>query len=454
MIHSVLEAAAARDPACPFLIDGSQGVSYQEASERVVTFAARCHSHTDGACALYMPNSIPLVLAMASVARCGRLACVLDRSIPHPEIPEVMRRFDLSTLVTDVDVDHPSVPVIHLDRAVSVTTQKRDTQPPPADAEVLILTSGTTGVPKGALYLWSDLFAQARREPRLEGARWLLTYGLNHFAGYQVLLHALTNGGTIVIPDSLAFTDIVAAIRQHRADFVSATPTFWRMFAAHLTSHDEAPPRLQQITMGGEPVTEELLERLKGLFPGVPITQVFATTEAGPCFSVRDGRPGFPAAYLRPGATRASVRIVDGELYVRPPRPMRRYWGTDEGGPGPWQRTGDLVEIIGDRVVFKGRASDVVNVGGHKVQPAAIEETILGVKGVVAARVYAKPNPVSGQIVAVEVILEDAADEEGAFQRIRDVMRRRFDRYHQPRSLRAVQSIDMANQKVRRRGCG
>ena len=56
---------------------------------------------------------------------------------------------------------------------------------------------------------------------------------------------------------------------------------------------------------------------------------------------------------------------------------------------------------LGDRILFRGRRSEVINVGGVKVHPFAVEERVLAVPGVDIARVFGRPNRLSGAIVAV-----------------------------------------------------
>ena len=68
------------------------------------------------------------------------------------------------------------------------------------------------------------------------------------------------------------------------------------------------------------------------------------------------------------------MRVTDGELWVRAGAGMLGYAGTKvtrrrPTGPDDWRPTGDLVEIVGDRVLFRGRKSEVINVGGVKVHP-------------------------------------------------------------------------------------
>ena len=95
---------------------------------------------------------------------------------------------------------------------------------------------------------------------------------------------------------------------------VSATPTFWRLF----TGQSAAPlSDVRQVTLGGEASTQDLLDRLRTLFPGAIVSQVYATTELGSCFSVTDGRCGFPASLLDDPNRPNALRIVDGELQIR-----------------------------------------------------------------------------------------------------------------------------------------
>src|SRR5262245_32755960 len=68
-----------------------------------------------------------------------------------------------------------------------------------------------------------------------------------------------------------------------------------------------------------------------------------------------------------------------------------------------WGRTGDLVEFQGDRVVFVGRTSDIINVGGNKVHPLEVERVIRTVAGVADVRVYGKASSIVGQLVACEI---------------------------------------------------
>jgi acyl-CoA synthetase (AMP-forming)/AMP-acid ligase II len=275
---------------------------------------------------------------------------------------------------------------------------------------VTILTSGTTGRPKAVRHTWESLTRPVRRAGGARGT-WLVAYRPSLYAGLQVALQALAEGGTLVVPPRGAAPATLARLMaEHQVDCASGTPSWWRrllLFAAELA---RAP--LRQVTLGGEVVDQQVLDGLARLFPAARIVHVYATTELGRCFSVADRRAGFPAGYLG-GASPDGVelRIVDGELHVRSANAMAGY----DGAPGAPARgalvpTGDLVEVRGDRVHFVGRRSDVINVGGNKVHPAEVERVLRSVPGLGDVRVYARASSIAGELVACDVVPAPGVD--------------------------------------------
>src|SRR3546814_12951554 len=89
---------------------------------------------------------------------------------------------------------------------------------------------------------------------------------------------------------------------------------------------------------------------------------------------------------------------------------MLGYHGDEPIDRDAWRATGDLVEVEGDRILFRGRSSEIINVGGVKVHPLPIEERVGAVEGVDVARVFGRANAMTGAIVAVEVVAAPGAD--------------------------------------------
>ena len=167
---------------------------------------------------------------------------------------------------------------------------------------------------------------------------------------------------------------------------------------------------------------------------------------------MRDGTDGLPASLLE-GSDDAevSLKIVDNELWVRSSASMLGYYGDDDRPADEWWPTGDLVDVVDDRIVFRGRKTDVINVGGVKVHPLPVEERVTAVPGVKIARVYGRANALVGAVVAVDVVTDEGVDERDLKTAIREACAD-LPRPWQPRSIQLVEELAMKENKVVRGG--
>jgi acyl-CoA synthetase (AMP-forming)/AMP-acid ligase II len=264
------------------------------------------------------------------------------------------------------------------------------------------------------------------------------------YAGTQVLLQAVVNRSTVVIPTSLDPQDICRALKEQCVTHASGTPTFWRQLLLFGPREVLKTCELTQITLGGEAVTQELLDNLRLTFPRTRIVHIYASSELGRMFSVTDGKEGFPAKFLEtPPEDGVALRIIDGELVARGRNAMISYDGQnplDQQANG-WMATGDLVELSGDRVIFKGRKSDVINVGGRKVSPLKVEETLRELPGILDVRVYGKKNSLAGHLVAADVVIGPGVCEATIGAELRKAASRKLESYEVPRIIRVVQKM-------------
>lgn len=454
MIIEYLQRHAKERPDEAFLVDELGALSFRETEQQVRQVAALLRrdgniSHGSSVY-LYAQDSARLVVTLMATQSCGAQVCVLNRSFGVEDLCRVAERLPSGPVITDA----PS-PTGWPENVINLTELTPAPgfpfeAPESVTGGIVILTTGTTGIPKAVLYSWERLLAQVHLATSPKIRRWALLYPLNHFAGLQVLLHATKNGLSLAIPKTRQFSDVVQCLIRCQVDSVSATPTFWRMFTAQLTAEAASQMKLRQITLGGELVTAEILRRLRELFPEARVTQVFATTEVGSCFSVSDGLPGFPVEFLESPTGNVQLMIHEGQLYVRTRLGMVGYV---DGSPAPetendWVATGDIVEIRDRRVHFLGRKGEVVNVGGVKVYPLTVEEQIRKVKGVRDVRVYGKVNPVTGQLVAADVELSGDVAQEVVLAEVRQLCRSTLSRYEQPRELRVVAELRRSNEKL------
>ncbi|TWE12116.1 AMP-binding protein [Rudaeicoccus suwonensis] len=281
--------------------------------------------------------------------------------------------------------------VVRGDEVEAATTSR------PADpGRIWLLTSGSTGRPKQVAHTLDSLTTVGGSQP---SRVWLCPYATGAYAWWQVVTMSLAMPGQdVVFVEPSQLDSWPALALKHGVTAASGTPTFWRQ-ALWRAGDVVAQLPLEQITLGGEPVDQAILDRLREVFPTARISWIYASSEAGAAIVVHDGLAGFPEAWLgRETPGRPALSVVDGELVIASPKAAE---GMAEG-----IRTGDRVDIVDGRVLITGRlASDEINVGGSKASAAKVRAVLLDHPAVAWAAVRGRRAPLVGQVVAGEVVL-------------------------------------------------
>lgn len=293
---------------------------------------------------------------------------------------------------------------------------------------LVLFSSGSTGKSKATLMDMGALLEKFRvPRHRLVTLSFLL---FDHIGGVNTLLYTLANGGTLVTTQSRAPEDVCRLIEAHGVELLPTTPTFLNLLLlseAHRT-HDLSSLRL--ITYGTEVMTDTTLERVHEAFPGVRLQQTYGMTEFG---ILRSRSRDSGSAWVKVGGENVETRVVDGTLRVRAQSAMVGYLNA----PNPidadgWFDTGDEVDVDGDYVRFRGRRSELINVGGTKVHPAEVESVLLQMDNVEDAVVFGEPNPITGRAVAARIRLRQPEELRALRRRIRTFCRDRLAPYKVP----------------------
>jgi acyl-CoA synthetase (AMP-forming)/AMP-acid ligase II len=387
------------------------------------------------------------VAALAALDELGCDVFLFDASLPSKDLLELGRQFHLGAVL---------YPSRDLQQSALRLEELPDEAAWSGESSVTILTSGSTGKPKAVHHTWATLSRPVRRDADHPAPRWLLAYRPHLYAGLQVLLQCLINYGTLVVVDpQMDPRGVVEHMIRSEVQFVSATPSYWRrlLFSCEAELLRRIP--IVQLTLGGEVVDQPLLNALRRTFPTARLVHIYATTELGRCFSVNDGKAGFPARLLQHiSPDGVELRVEQDELLARSANAMRYYdaYSADAPTVGEWCRTGDLVDIVGDRVHFSGRKSDLINVGGQKVHPFEVEQVIQTIPGVRDVRVFAKSSSIVGQVVACEIVPETGQDTDLLKEIVRNACRAQLSAAQQPRFIQVVSEIALspAGKRIRK----
>lgn len=278
--------------------------------------------------------------------------------------------------------------------------------------EWVLLTSGTTGLPKLVVHTLASLTAaiQPRRDAGSKTV-WSTFYDIRRYGGLQILLRAALTGTSLVLSSSDEPTSaFLARAASAGVTHISGTPSQWRRALMSATAQQLNP---EYVRLSGEAVDQAILNKLRALYPNAKIVHAFASTEAGVAFEVADGTAGFTPEILEAGS-QAELKIEDHSLRVRSAGNARCYLGAGmpsiQDGEG-FVDTTDIVELRDGRYYFAGRRDGVINVGGLKVHPEEVEAVIARHPEVHACLVRSKKSPVTGALVVADVVLksEDVA---------------------------------------------
>jgi fatty-acyl-CoA synthase len=285
-----------------------------------------------------------------------------------------------------------------------------------ADPMSLLYTSGTTGLPKGAIWTHGNTVAAAT----MQALRWrfspetvaLVPGPLYHAGGFEaVTAPALLMHGTVVCLSSGNFT-VQHLIEVLEREQVTDCLLFSFMLNDLLRLdgiEQRLPESVTHFIVGGDTMMPWVVEEVRRRLPRVRLTQVYGLTEGGAITTTLDdqdfdtqpksvGRP-LPLAEAKVLTVDGSAAAVGqvGEILVRSPAVCGGYWERPEASRDTfvdgWCHTGDLGYVNAEGfLVLSGRAKDMIRSGGENVYPAEIERVLTEHPGIQDAAVVAVPD--------------------------------------------------------------
>jgi fatty-acyl-CoA synthase len=387
-------------------------------------------------------NSWDMVATLVACHRIGAVLLPLNWRLAAAELGQIVRHAQASHLMGTPELASLAEAVVaqgglHAGPAEGLL---------PGDL-LLVYTSGTTGTPKGAVHTAAGMQANALAAIAAQHLsardRVLSVLPLFHVGGLCIqTLPALSVGAKVSLQARFEPGAWFDAVEQWRPTTTLLVPAVMKALIDHPRWPQADLGSLAYVNSGSQIVPRALIDAFHAR--GVPVAQVYGSTETGPVSVVLKPEE----ALAHPGlAGRAALGVSlklgpDGEIWLRAPQLMRGYHRSsepafDEQG---WFHTGDLAVEHGDGLIeVVGRSKELIISGGENIHPAEIEQLVALMPGVAECAVVGLPDERWGEMPVLAIVAQPGAELDEAA--VLAALAERLARFKLPRRVRFVAEL-------------
>ncbi|WP_163505899.1 AMP-binding protein [Fodinicola acaciae] len=410
---SLVAIAAAQRPDNLAVIDERGTMTYSQLDDQAARVASGLRTRVGDvhSVAVLCRNHRGFLLATAAAGRLGADVVFLNTEFSAPQLAGVLQRMRPSVVVADKEfpLDAPAVDVHEL-----TDFPRHRTDQPVRAGKVTILTSGTTGAPKGApraanpFVMLPPTVATLRRSRLRAAEPVMIGVPLFHGFGFATWCLAALLRAPVVLHRRFDPETALASMAAHRvAAFAGVPVMLQRLLAAPHDAYDLTA--LHTVISGGAPLRPELAARFQDVFGDV-LLNGYGSSEVGiaAIASAADLRAA-PGTVGRP-CEGTPIRVLDkaGQVVRTGEQGVIHV-----GGPGlvsgKEMSTGDIGHFDADgRLYVDGRADDMIVSGGENVYPGEVEDALARHPAIADAAVIGVDDAEYGQRLVAYLVARDA----------------------------------------------
>lgn len=469
-LPTALRVATIKHPDRILIEDRDGSLTYSEVDRRVSAIASGLIGKGLGpgkSVAILCRNGRGMVEAVLGAARAGLDVVLLNTMFSGPQVEDVIEEEGVSALVFDPEFEEIAAGLPEIELALvtggdgpgeSFATLESLACGPAAEKlprrddppRFVILTSGTTGRPRGAPRSTasglSGMAALIDRIPRRSGERVVIAAPLFHSWGFVNFALSLTLGATVILDGRFDPGRTVELLETHSPETLVAVPVMLQRMVewAEAEGMTRSPHRLRITSVSGSVLPGRLATEWMDLF-GENLYSLYGSTEvafvsvAGPGELRAD--PGTAGRPVRG----TEVRLLDREGHDVPPGEEGRIFvrnemafegysdGSDKERVEGFVSTGDVGHFEGELLRVDGRDDEMIVSGGENVFPREVEDEIAAMDGVVEVAVIGVDDDRFGQALVAHVVGKPGDEPDS--EEIRDHVRERLASFKVPREV-------------------
>jgi len=405
MIYDLLKETFLYCPDREALIYNHMRITYKQLMEKVDFTAGIIQGNgmkVGDRIAVLCENPIQKVIAFFAIQKCGCVAVLLSVEMPQQELIDGLELTQTTLILSDFDLQNMKVMYINISQYQYMPPCNCETKY--FEESMIFFTSGTTGKPKGVVVSSKKFLGDIKINRDRDPVNLLLGFQLEHSAGIGMLLQFLLNGSCVLLTDRLNAVSIMEILINENTTALATTPSLLRNLFIFCDTKNTVIEKLKYLFLTSERIADDILKKLRRIFPNARVRQNYALTETGVITTQKHeqliNNPNSVGEIKNIGT---QIKIIDGEIWIKNDNQMLYYIGEKEKRQDGWFPTGDYGYIEDGSLYLLGRKDEIINVGGEKVFANEIEKILLKIEWIENAHVYGIKNCITGNIVAADI---------------------------------------------------
>jgi acyl-CoA synthetase (AMP-forming)/AMP-acid ligase II len=467
-------------PNNPAVYNKNMVISYKELAEDIVAYSDILKNefnifHGDRVL-LFAEKNIPTICIYFALHMIGAIAVPVAIETPSGKLVEVLNKTNGKYVIGSICSDEhlPFITLSNINKELSTVRELNDKDfPRGEDIADIMFTTGTTSGPKGILLSNRNISAAAlnintfiRNDSKdIE----LLALPISHSFGLARLRCVLSTGGSIVLLPSFAnVKKLFRFLSDYNITGLAMVPSAWE-YIKKMSGEKigEFSGQLRYIEIGSSFMPESEKHYLSKILPSTRICMHYGLTEASRSAFIEFAENKSRLKSIGTSAPNVTISIrdetgaelssnIEGEICIKGRNIFKGFLDSslklDNSFFGEYYRTGDL-GYLDDQgfITLNGRKTEIINVGGKKVNPLEVESLIINIPEIAdcACVGIQDKNMVMGEVVKVFLVKEK---EEIPKQVIIDYLKDKLEPYKIPMEFEWITSIPKTNSGKVQRG--
>lgn len=444
----IIEEVVTKYPQKEAIIYEDQSWTYEEFDQLTSKLAYNLQQKFDiqkGDRVFSLLGNIPAFAAVTfACLKLGAIMVPVNTKLKEHELSYIVKHSKPKVVIAEIELEEiiQNIPLVddetqpYLQHVITIDSKETDAglrdllseegnyEPPTideTDGAFLCYTSGTTGLPKGALISHVNMIHTVMHfhyhVNSREDFRTLVAVPLFHITGLAAqFLHMVYISGTTVILPRYQNEEYIRKLVKHQINFVVNVPTIFLMMGTSPLLKNYDLDFVEVVSYGGSPIYRQTLELLKDIFKKARFHNVYGATETtSPTTFAPNDLPLDKASSVGFPLKNAEVKVVNsmgeevgvnetGQLLIKGPMVIGQYWDNEKANAssfvdGYWL-SGDIARIDEQGLIFiLDRMKDMINRGGEKIFSIEVEDVLKAHPEVIEAAVVPYPDEIYGEKV-------------------------------------------------------